>query len=44
MTHFWPLTFGLIGYWFLAGVLDFIRTPTPPKINDSGLNRRPMPN
>lgn len=44
MTYFWPLTFGLIGFWFLAGVVDLIRTPKTSLNESSGLNRQPMPN
>lgn len=44
MTHFWPLTFGLIGFWFVFGVAELVRTPKTPRSVRNGLNRQPLPN
>jgi hypothetical protein len=43
MTHFWPLTFAMIGYWFLVGVVGLIRLPKTHTATNIGLNRQPMP-
>ena len=44
MTYFWLLTFGLIGFWFLAGVVDLIRTPKTLLDKGNGRNLQLMPN
>lgn len=33
------LPFGMIGYWFIAALLDLIRTPNTPHSRTSQLNR-----
>ncbi len=44
MTHFWPLTFGLIGFWFAVEVVELIRTRVTPPANNTNLRRHPVAN
>lgn len=33
------LPFGMIGFWLVVGIIDWLRTPTPPRGSVNGSNR-----
>lgn len=41
MTNFWPLTFGMISFWVVAGVIDLITLPKSVRPHNAGSNQRP---
>lgn len=43
MVHFWPLTFGMMGFWLLAGVVELVKTTNELKKSEKNMDHRSSP-